>query len=86
MSPPLSLARFFLTLQLVYKIKIENPNAILDIFVSDTSVVRNIHLPGFEKEYFSCMRTHTTFVGLDFGISVFVLLKFKDCLKIMALL
>ena len=36
---PLSLARFFLTKQLIYKSKIEKHNIGLDIFVSDTSVV-----------------------------------------------
>ena len=74
-SPPLSLARFFSTLQLVCKIKIENPNAGLDIFVLDTSVARNLHLPGLEKEYFSFIRTRTPFLD---QISVFMLLKFKD--------
>ena len=36
---PLSLARFFLTQQLIYKSKIEKYNIGLDIFASDTSVV-----------------------------------------------
>ena len=36
---PLSLARFFLTQQLIYKSKIEKHNISLDIFVSETSVV-----------------------------------------------
>ena len=35
----LSLARFFLTQQLIYKSKIEKHNISLDIFVSETSVV-----------------------------------------------
>ena len=35
----LSLARFFLTQQLIYKSKIEKRNISLDIFVSETSVV-----------------------------------------------
>ena len=82
-SPPLSLARFFLTLQLVYKRKIEKHNAGLDIFVLDTSIARTLHLPGLEKEYFSYIRTCTTFLD---QILVFALLKFKDCLKIRALL
>ena len=34
---PLSLARFFLTQQLIYKSKTEKHNISLDIFVSDTS-------------------------------------------------
>ena len=36
---PLSLARFFLTQQLIYQSKIEKHSISLDIFVSDTSVV-----------------------------------------------
>ena len=36
---PLSLARFFLTQQLIYKNKIEKHNISLDIFVPDTSVL-----------------------------------------------
>ena len=36
---PCSLARFFLTQQLIYKSKIEKNSTSLDIFVSDTSVV-----------------------------------------------
>ena len=36
---PSSLARFFLTQQLIYKSKIESHNISLDIFVSETSVV-----------------------------------------------
>ena len=36
---PLSLARFLLTQQLIYKSKIEKHNISLDIFVSETSVV-----------------------------------------------
>ena len=36
---PFSLARFFLTQQLIYKSKIEKRNTSLDVFVSDTSVV-----------------------------------------------
>ena len=39
-SSLLSLARFFLTQQLIYKSKIEKHNISLDIFVSDTSVVQ----------------------------------------------
>ena len=37
--PPLNLARFFLTQQLICKSKIEKHNISLDIFASDTSVV-----------------------------------------------
>ena len=36
---PLSLARFSLTQQLIYKSKIEKHNIGLDIFVSGTSVI-----------------------------------------------
>ena len=38
-SSPLSLARFFLTQQLIYKNKIGKYNISLDIFASKTSVV-----------------------------------------------
>ena len=45
--PPLSLARFFLAQQLIHKkSKIEKHNVRLDIFVSDTSITRKLHLPG----------------------------------------
>ena len=37
--PPRSLARFFLTQQLIYKSKIEKHNISLDLFVSDTGAV-----------------------------------------------
>ena len=47
----LSLARFLLTQQLMYKSKIRNLNRSLDIFVSDISIARNLHLPGLEKIY-----------------------------------
>ena len=67
-SPPLSLARFFLTQQLIYKSKIEKHNVSLDIFVSDTSIARNLHLLG--ERTFSYIRTHTPFFGSDFGICV----------------
>ena len=43
---PLRLARFFLTQQLIYNSKIEKHNISLDVFVSDTSIARNLHLPG----------------------------------------
>ena len=55
-SPPLSLARFFLTQQLICKSKIEKHNFSLDIFVSNTSIARNLHLPGLEKKHFSYIR------------------------------
>ena len=68
-SSPLSLPRFFLTQQLIYKSKIEKHNVSLDIFVSDTSIARNLHLLGLEKKHFSYIRTHTLF-GSDSGICV----------------
>ena len=55
-SLPLSLARFFLTQQLICKRKIEKQNFSLDIFVPDTSIARNLHLPGLEKKHFSYIR------------------------------
>ena len=68
---PLSLTRFFLTQQLIYKNKIEKHNISLDIFVSDTNIAR---LPEtfiyLEKENFSYIRTHTPFFRSDFGICV----------------
>lgn len=70
-SPSFSLARFFLTHQLIYKSKIGKHNVILEVFVSDISIARNLHLPGFEKEHFSYIRTHTPlFFGSNFGICV----------------
>ena len=67
--PPLSLARFFLSQQLICKSKIEKHNVSLDIFVSDTSIARNLHLLGLEKKHFSYIRTHNLF-GSDSGIYV----------------
>ena len=67
---PLNLARFFLTQQPIYKSKIEKHNVSLNIFVSDTSIARNLHLPGSEKKSFSDIRTNTHFFGSDFGICV----------------
>ena len=52
-SPPLSLATFFLTQQLICKSKIEKHNVGLAIFVSGTSIARNLHLPGLEKKHLS---------------------------------
>ena len=42
---PLSLASLFLTQQLTCKSKIEKQNVSLDIFASDTSIIRNLNLP-----------------------------------------
>ena len=55
-SPPLSLARFFLTQQPICGSKIEKRNVSLDIFVSDNSLARKHHLPGLEKKHFSYIR------------------------------
>ena len=62
-SPPLNIARFFVTPRLIYRSerKIEKRNVSFDIFVSDTSLARNLHLPGLEKKHFSYIRTHTHF-------------------------
>ena len=62
-TPHLIIARFFLTEQLIYcKSKIEKHNVSLDIFVSDTSIAKNLYLPGLEKLFFSYIRTHTIFL------------------------
>ena len=45
-SSSLSLARLFLTQQLIYKSKIGKHSVSLHIFVSDTSIAKNLHLPG----------------------------------------
>ena len=73
-SPLLSLARFFLTQQLIYKRKTEKHNVSLDIFVSDTSIDRNLYLSG--KRTFQLHTDPYSF--LCDQISVFVLLKNKD--------
>ena len=49
LSPSLGLARFFLTQELIYKGKIEKHNVALDIFVSDTSIAKNLRLSWLEK-------------------------------------
>ena len=36
-------------------------SAKLDIFVLDTSIARNLDLPGLEKNHFSYIRIHTHF-------------------------
>ena len=78
-SSPVSLARFFITHSLTNKSKIEKHNVSLDIFVSETSIARNIHLPGFEKKEFGYIRSHTLFLD---QISVSVLLNIKERLRI----
>ena len=47
---------------------------VLDIFVSDTSIARKLHLLRLNKKHFSYLRTHTPFLDQIF---VFVLLKIK---------
>ena len=47
---------------------------VLDIFVSDTSIARKLHLLRLNKKHFSYIRTHTPFLDQIF---VFVLLKIK---------
>ena len=59
--PLLSLSRFFLIQQLIYRIKIENRIVCLATSVSDTSLPRNLHLPGLKKKHFSYIRTHILF-------------------------
>ena len=60
---------------LLYKSQIEKHNFSLNIFVSDTNIARNLHLPGLEKTHFSYIRTHTLFYD---QILVSVLLKIKE--------
>ena len=70
-SPPFSKPRFFLIQQLIYKSKIEKHKVSLDIFVSDTSIDRNLHVPVLEKKHFSYIRKHMDpypFFGSDFGV------------------
>ena len=47
---------------------------VLDIFVSNTSIARKLHLLRLNKKHFSYIRTHTPFLDQIF---VFVLLKIK---------
>ena len=44
---------FSSTQQLIHKSKIEKQNGSLDIFISDTSIARNLYLPGLEKKQFN---------------------------------
>ena len=44
--------RFFLTQQLIYNSKIKKHNVNLVIFVSETSIGRNLHLPGIGQKTF----------------------------------
>ena len=67
-SSPHSLARFFLTQQLINKSRLEKHNISLDIFVSDTSLGRNLHLPG--EITFWLHKDQTAFFGSGFGICV----------------
>ena len=68
--PPPSIARFFLTQQLIYRSKIKKHNACLDIFVSDTSIDRNPHLPGLGKKHFSYIMDTYSFFGSESSIRV----------------
>ena len=69
MSLLISLSRFSLTQQLIYKGKNEKHNVSLDIFVSDTSIARNLHLPG--KITFQQHKGPYSFLWIsDFGICV----------------
>ena len=70
--PSLSLARFFLIQPLMYNNKFEKNNVSLDIFVSDTSIVRSLHLPGLEKKH-----SYKDSYSFLHQISVFGLLKIK---------
>ena len=86
MSSPLSLTRFFLTRQLIYKnTKFQSKqNISLGIFVSDTSIARDLHLSGertlqLHKDPYSFLCT------LD-QISVFVSLKNKEHVRLRTLL
>ena len=70
-----------ITEQLIYKSKIEKQNVSLDTFVSNTSIARNLHLPGLEKKHFSYKTKCFSFIlqksndpyslfGSDIGICV----------------
>ena len=65
---PLRLAKFFLIQQLIYQSKIEKHNFSSNIFVSDTSMVRNLHLIQLEKIFFGLHKDPCSFFGSDFGI------------------
>ena len=53
-----------------------------DIFVSDTSIARNLHLPRLEKKHFIYIRTHTHFLDQTL---LFMLLKIKESVWIRVL-
>ena len=79
--PPLSLARFFLTQQLIYKSKIEKHNVSLSI----------LYKMPVEPEAFICqdwrkniLATKGPILFFD-QILVFVMLRIKQCLRIRAL-
>ena len=65
---PLSLARFFLTQQLIYKSKIEKHNISLDIFVSETSIFNQ--KPSSTEGNNILATTDTPFFGSGFSICV----------------
>ena len=59
-------AKIFLNLgQSSWSIKLKTEKQIfsLDIFVSDTSIARNLHFPGLEKKHFS----HKTWAHIESG-------------------
>ena len=62
----LSLARFFLTHQLIYKGKIEKHNINLDIFISETSVYSRKPSSTWGNNILAT--TDTSFFGSDFSI------------------
>ena len=49
-----------------YKSKIVS----LDIFILETSIVRNLHLPELGKKHLSYITDQYSFFGSDFGICV----------------
>ena len=64
----LSLARFFLTHQLIYTSKIERHDISLEIFVSETSVYSQKPSSTWENNILGT--TDTPFLGSDFSICV----------------
>ena len=80
-SSPLSLARFFLAQQLIYQnTKLKNKIIIsLDIFVSDTSIVRKLHLP--RERTFQLHKDSYSFLCTLDQILVFMLLRNKEHLR-----
>ena len=65
---PLRLAKFFLIQQLIYQSKIEKHNFSSNIFASDNSIVRNLHLLQLEKTFLGLHKDPYSFFVSDFGI------------------